>query len=124
MTITRDHRLKAVFITVLILLLAIGTATAVAAPGRMYVTGARSVVQLRLLTGDKLAKGSITFDAKCSSGDLTVRIRRGRVSHRQTGGGYGVKITGTVGRKAFTGTITSWGPGCSLSRDFTARRQS
>lgn len=80
-------------------------------------------MQLRMLTPARRTTGSITFDAKCSSGDVVVKIRRGRVNHRGAGGGYGVKIVGRVTAKAFTGSIPSWGPGCSLSRPFTARRQ-
>jgi hypothetical protein len=116
-----EHRRSAV-LTLAVLMLAPAAAQAARGAGHMYVTGGRSVVQLRMLTPARLTTGSITFDAKCSSGDVVVRIRRGHVSHREAGGGYGVRITGKVNAKAFTGRLESWGPGCSLSRPFTARR--
>lgn len=108
--------------TIVALLLAPAAAHATRGPGHMYVTGARSTVQLRMLTPDRLTTGSITFDAKCSSGDVVVRISRGRVSHREAGSGYGVRITGRATARAFTGRLESWGPGCAMSRPFTARR--
>jgi len=117
-----EHRLKAVLAAAVALLLVPAVAPAARGPGHMYATGGRSLVQLRMLTGEKLTTGSITFDAKCSSGDVVVKIRRGRVSHREAGGGYGVRIVGRATSRAFTGRLESWGPGCSLSRPFTARR--
>jgi hypothetical protein len=108
--------------TVLVLLLAPAVAHGARGAGHMYVTGGRSAVQLRMLTGERLTSGSITFDSKCASGDVVVKIRRGLISHRQAGGGYGVRITGRATTRALTGTLESWGPGCSLSRPFTARR--
>lgn len=122
MNTTHRHRRSAVF-AILALLLAPAAAQAARGPGHhMYVTGARSAVQLRMLTPGRLTTGSITFDAKCSSGDVVVKIRRGRISHRQASGGLGVRITGRATTRALTGTLESWGPGCSLSRPFTARR--
>jgi hypothetical protein len=100
-------------------------ALAVADAGRMYVTSARSRVQLRMLTVERLTKGgNVTFDAKCSGGDTLVKISRaGRVNHStKPAARLGVRIVGTVTARAFTGTLTSWGPGCRATQPFTARR--
>jgi hypothetical protein len=109
--------------TVLVLLVAPAVAHGARGPDHhMYVTGNRSAVRLRMLTGERLTWGSITFDSKCAGGDISVKIRRGLISHRQASGGLGVRITGRATTRALTGTLESWGPGCSLSRPFTARR--
>lgn len=115
-------RVRIALAAIFVPLLTPAAAHAARGADRMYVTGARSTVQLRMLTPGRLTTGSITFDAKCASGDTIVKIRRGRVNHREAGGGYGVRIVGTVSARAFTGTLWSWGPGCSLSRPFTAGR--
>jgi hypothetical protein len=100
-------------------------APALADSGRMYVTSARSKVTLRMLTAERLTKGgNVTFDAKCSGGDTLVKISRaGRVNHStKPTARFGVRIVGTVTARAFTGQLTSWGPGCRTTQPFTARR--
>ena len=100
-------------------------ASALADSGRMYVTAGSSRPMLRMLTAERLSRGgNVTFQARCSGGDLLVRISRsGRVSHTtRASARYGVSLTGTVTDRAFTGTLASWGPGCRARQQFTARR--